>query len=260
MKTIKRVSMGIALCLTACMLLAGCGVEWSNYFNTDRGLKRVAAKSLEKKYGEKFIIHDVWGKNLEQFFADCSPKENPDVIFRADIYKNGKGVSDDGYTQGIVAKELNDILQDDFQALFPGCYTRVGVPSYYNEPEFENPTEVTLKEYMPYINFGIMGYHIFIPIEDASSSSISDEYDYLENTLSQHIKEGTIPMVAVFMYFVDEEMMEKCKEYYQTNSSTGSAFEKLLDGYVQISFGFPDGNINITYDEYAEKRGKVDDE
>ncbi len=75
-------------------------------------MKKVADKSLEEKYGEKFVIHGVWEGSQEMFFADCSPEDNPEIVFRADIRKNGDGVVADEYAQGVVAKEIDALFQN----------------------------------------------------------------------------------------------------------------------------------------------------
>ena len=55
----KKCKIGILLILLMlCVSLTGCN-EWKNYFHTEASLSRVAEKSLEEKYNEEFIIHDV---------------------------------------------------------------------------------------------------------------------------------------------------------------------------------------------------------
>ena len=134
----------IACLLIMCVLLCGCDPR--NYIYTKESLKRVAEKSLQEKYGEEFVIYRVWERSQEMFFADCSPKDNLEVMFTADINKNGDGVVADGYAQGVVAKAVDDVLRDDFKELFGDCYTRPYISNYYNVPEFLNAKEITIQD------------------------------------------------------------------------------------------------------------------
>ena len=170
-KTIKRKFM--AWLLLVCILLSGCG-DWRNTFYTESSLKRVAAKSLKEKYGEEFVVHRVWNKSSSMFFTTWSPNDDPEVLFQADIRNNGDGVVADGYTQGVIAKELDEILKDDFQSLFSDCYTRARMPNYYNVPEFESPKDTTLQEYMSKVSFDLMGmgYDVFILLSEVTDESI----------------------------------------------------------------------------------------
>ena len=73
-----------AVLLLFCVLLCGCGT--GNYAHSEESMKRVAEKSLKKKYGEEFVIHSTWNRDQERFFADCSPRDDSEVVFKATFY------------------------------------------------------------------------------------------------------------------------------------------------------------------------------
>jgi len=231
-----------------------------NYFYTEDGLKRVAEKSLKKKYGEDFVVYRAWDRSQELFFADCSPKDNPDVVFQADIYKNGAGVYADSYAQAAVAQQVDNIIKGGFEKTYKNCYTKPIVVFYYNEPKFADVKELSLNEYLDESNIGFMGYYVLIANSQATEADIQAEYKFLSDELIQevntNIKEGEIEKLSVVLYFVDDEMKEKWKEYHSTNAHTRGTFSGEIVKYPRITCKYESGSINKSYTDYREIRMK----
>ena len=244
--------------LLFCLTLYGCSRNLRNYFYTEESLKRVAAKALKEKYDEEFVIHDVWSKNQTTFFALCSPKYDNEVDFKADIYKDGSGVYADGYVQGIIAEQINENLQEDFQSLFKDCYTRAEMYNYYNLPIFENVKDITIEEYLSQVNVDFAGYDVFILSSEVSQETVDAEYEMFSKKIQDKVINGIIPDVVVDLYFVDEQMLKMSREYYATYEIHDSDFEKALDNYPNISFAYPDNKINKTYEEYKTLRMEIE--
>ena len=238
--------------------LSGC--DYRNYIYTEDSLKRVAEKSLEDKYDEKFVIHRAWDKNQTMFFADCSPKDNPDVIFRCDIYKNGNGIIDDGYLQGLIAQEINDILINDFKKMFGNCYTRPFIMNYYNVPAFENVKEVTLREYAEEAGLSVndVGYNVYVDVSEISNESIDEECSYFEKKIPDMIKKQLIPDLRVHIYFTTSDLIMKCKNYYNTHWDSDFDLDNELDKYSNISLVYENGKLEKIYEGRAFNEKYVD--
>ncbi len=252
----KRIR-ALGMLLAMCLLLSGCG-SWKNYVYTDESLMREAAEALEEKYGEEFVIHNVWEKSQKMFFATCSPKDDTEVLFKADVYKDGRGVMADGYAQGIVAKEIKEKLEGDFQGLYDNCYTRVEMFNYYNLPEFDKVKEITLEEYSAQVAIDFVAVDVFIPLSEISNELIEEEWDLFSGKIQDMVISGIIPNISVSLYFVDDVMMEQCKAYYEKHTTYSSDFKNQLDEYSEISFAYTENEINKTYEEYRELRMEVE--
>ncbi|MBR1703375.1 MAG: hypothetical protein IJ716_15725 [Lachnospiraceae bacterium] len=238
--------------------LCGCGSQ--NHVYTETGLKNVAEKSLHKKYNEEFVVHNVWSKNQDVFYADCSPKDNSEIVFRADVYKNGKGVEADNYKQTILAGEINRILKPYFEDVFGRCYTRCKLGRSYSVElriQEDQPIELQLKEYLhKYSDFIVCS--VFVEMHDASPNDIDEEYVFLTSTLLEKIQSDicpdVVPDLKVNLWFVDEETLKKSEVYFQTNTSIMGEFDSELMKYGNIIGIYKDGKIDIDYEEYKKRR------
>jgi len=194
------------------------------------------------------------------FFADCSPKDNQDVVFQADIYKNGAGVYADSYTQAVVAQQIDNTIKVGFQNTFKNCYTKPVITHYYNRPAYVNVGEVTVKAYLEETDIGFMIYYVVVDNSEVTEDDIQAEYKFLSDELIQevnsNIKEGEIQNLVVVLYFVDDEMKEKWKEFYATNATTKGLISQELSKYNKINCSYKDGDMDKTYDEYREARLK----
>ena len=247
----------LAILLLFGILLCGCGLQ--NHVYTETGLKKVAEKSLKKKYNEEFVIHNVWSKNQDVFYADCSPKNNAEIVFRADVYKNGKGVSADGYVQGVVAEQINDILKSGFAEVFGECYTKGLVAFYHNEPNFKEINNITIQKYTEKSNLGFMVYYVFVdgrnlPAEDG----IDREYIFLSETVKETINRNSAKDIindfTLVIWFLDEEMLKACKEYYSMNATSKGDFSMELEKNPKFICSYSNGTMQQTYDDYEAVR------
>ncbi len=247
----------LAILLLFGILLCGCNV--SNYVYTEDSLKKVAEKSLKKKYGEEFIVHSAWARDQERFFADCSPKNNSEVVFQATIYKNGKGVYDDEYPEAVVAKQVDQILKDGFKEVFGECYVRNSVVKCYNRPEMIDIPNIELGDYFSQIDTTIISY-VFVLDNKISENDVATEYQFLEKELmdcvKENIKDDPVPEFGVHLYIGDEKMLEQSRNYFMENTDVRGEYDTELSRYARIIVIYENGSINISYDEYREMRLK----
>ncbi len=228
--------------LLICVLLCGCDIR--NYIYTEDSLKRVAAKSLKEKYGEEFTIHRAWDKCQTMFFADCSPKDNPEIVFTADIEKNGDGVVNDGYTQAAVAKKIDDTLKDDFKAIYGDCYTWSCISNYYNVPQYKEPMNVTVEEYFTDAELDNSLYIVYVDCSEISDESIDKECDFFEKRIPDMIKQKDIPDLCILVYFTTGELVNKCRECYATRSELDYDLDNEVENYKNIGLSYVDGKLD----------------
>ena len=243
--------------------------DYRNYFYTEDSLKRVAEKSLEEKYGEEFVVHRAWDRSQTMFFADCSPKDNPEVIFTADIEKNGDGVVDDGYVQGLVAKQVDDILKPEFENFFGYYYTMPYNLSYYNEPTFKNIKDITVEEYIDKAKMTSMPYYIYVDMTKITGESIDEESELFEKDIPQMITNKEIPDMSIHIYFTTGELVDQCKEYFSEHVEIDYDLNKEIEKYNYINIKYEDGIVKEVYEgsfldpkygDYRELRENINNE
>ena len=236
----------IAYLFLICVLMCGC--DYRNYFYTENSLKKVAEKSLEEKYGEEFVVHRVWNKSQTMFFADCSPEDNEEVIFTADIRKNGDGIVADGYAQGVVAKEVDDLLKDDFKKYFGDCYTLAFITNYYNVYKFSDAKNVSIDEYMKKVDLDDVGYFVYVDKSLILDETIDEECEFFEEVIPDMIEKKQIPDLCIKIYFTTGELKDKCKDYYSTHSDADFDLDNELDKYSNISLIYENGKLDKVYE------------
>ena len=242
--------MGILLLF--CLLLSGCSRNWKNYFHTEESLKREAEKALEEKYNEEFVTLNVWIKNQTTFYAVCSPEKDRNILFQAQVYKDGRGIYEDMYVQGAVDKQIQEKLQMDLQPFFGKCFVQADL--FYNETDFDNVSVVTMEDYVQAVPNGKCFVYVIIDESEISTSTIQSEYEYFSKTLLKEIEEKKIPELTIHLYMVDNELMKWCKDYFKVNTEETWEFTKAVDDFHNFGFGYLDGKFNKTLEEYTKLR------
>ena len=134
----------VSVLLLLSLLLTGCSSEVKNYIHTDTGLKHEAEDVLEEKYGEKFVIKKVWTKNQTTFYATCSPEANPEVVFEAEVYKDGSGWYTDNYIQALIARQIEERMEAKVNEVFGECHVEAAF--YGGMPNIDELRELTSEE------------------------------------------------------------------------------------------------------------------
>lgn len=254
--------------LLFCLFLSGCNKKMKNYFYTESSLKRVAAKTLKKKYGEEFEIYYAWPRDRTIFYVICSPKRDKDVVFEAQIYKDGSGIFDDEYLQGVVSKQLSERIQAKLQGVFGNdCYVKAhfygGLPTidelmetYEGEaPSYDYFKNLTVEEYYQLDEDPYLGFKIIVNRENLNYSEEEAREEF--KCLSELFDNEPMKEAGFSGYFVDEATLNECKEYFQKNNKARGDFKDMIEDAVEFGFGISNENINITFEEYNEARKEV---
>ena len=265
----KRIR-ALGMLLAMCLLLSGCG-SWKNYVYTDESLMREAAEALEDKYGEEFVIHDVWDKNQTMFYATCSPESNMDVVFQAEVYKDGRGLYSEEYLQGLITLQIRERFETKLAEVFgEDCFV---IASFYGailstEELAEALGEetvttdylknLTVEEYYELAKEPPrLGIRIIINKEELgfSEEQTLEEWDCLQKII---VGEPILD-VGLRCHFLNENKLNESKTYFQGHCNTTSAtFDEIIDGSSYFGFGFNAGIINKAYEEYNKVRMEIE--
>lgn len=254
----------VSVLLLLSLLLTGCSNEVKNFIHTDTGLKHEAEDVLEEKYGEKFVIKKVWTKNQTTFYATCSPEANPEVVFEAEVYKDGSGWYTDNYIQALVARQIEERMEAKVNEVFGECHVEAafygGMPNIDELRELtseENPTleyfkNLTVEEYYELDDKSRLAIYVFIDKEkiNYNREQVKKEFDFFV-----HIYDGeSIKNDDTVFCFVNKEKIEECKQYFLENGIVRSGF---LEYETVFGFSFDTGSINRTFEEYDEVRREI---
>ena len=254
--------------LLFCLLLSSCSKNLKNYFYTEESLKRVAAKALREKYDEEFEIYYAWPRDRTIFYVTCSPKSDMDVVFEAQVYKDGSGIFDDEYLQGMVAKQLSERIQAKLQGVYGNdCYVKAHfyadpptidelMETYEGEaPSYDYFKRLTVEEYYQLIEDPYLGFKIIINRENLNYSEEGSREEF--KCLSELFDNEPMKEAGFSGYFVDEDTLNECKEYFQKNNKARGDFKYMVEDAVEFGFGISNEDINIAFEEYNEIRKEV---
>ena len=249
--------LSVIVLLLFCLQLSSCSKNLKNYFYTEESLKRVAAKALKEKYDEEFEIYDAWVESSGMFKVTCSPKNDTNVVFEANVYKDGGGVYEDEYLKGIVDKQVEEKFQEDLQIFFGECLVNAYTFCYDSSSNLKDIGQVTLEDYMNQYEIDFCSVYVFVEPSQTSHDLIESEYGFFADVIQEDINQGRLPTILITMYFVDNEKLDWCKEYFAENSKCRAAFYDVMENDFTITVGFPENKINRTYEEYKTLRMEI---
>lgn len=234
----------------------GLGRELKAFLFTEGSGIRMARKALQEKYGEEFIIHDVWSKSPGEFYADCSPVSNEEVVFQAVFWNDGSGIEYDEYLQGVISRKISDRFQEELGQIFDDCYVYTSIP-YTAGVEFDNVPETTIEQYVKRYREersegGYWVVYVFINLEREQEGDVEREYEYFSQVGSKWIEKKQTPNIYIELYGVDEETRNWCEEYFSIKSEPRGEFTSMEFKNPYFSIRYIEGEITKTFEEYKE--------
>ncbi len=208
-----------------------------------------AKRELKEKYGESFVVHSVRDK-YGGFVATCSPSRDESICFEAVLSEDGEYMRDE-YVQGIISKQLQDELTPTIQEISVDCWVEPIV--FYNEVSVNNIEDITIEKYIAQVEEQLILIKIFINKDGMNNLSYEEEYHLLRN---QFIENFDIEP-GVMIYFVNSDIVNKSKTFFEENSSSSGQIDNYLQNEKYVGFGYKNGTIDITLDEYISAREKV---
>lgn len=248
--------------------LSGCG------FHTENQLKQILENALYEKYGEEFVCLNVWGKAGDSYYGVCYPKSNDKLMFESLFYSKGNLICD-YYPKSIVSnelsKEFDNALNHSFGNHFTYCYSNGGI---YDEDTAQKikDNEFTLSYYFKQYsntyasNEMELNYTICIDTSDIRID-YDEEWNSILNAINSIQEIGNTNEIDLSfrmnIYFVPNNIFNKCIEYFKENAQIRSSFQDIIEGYPEkkykrlIRFDVGMDIFPITKEEYINQRKEV---
>ena len=229
--------------------------EIKNFMYTEESGIQMAKKALQEKYGEEFIIHDVYSKSQSDFFANCSPLANEKVVFQAVLWKDGRGIEYDEYIQGLIEWKISERFQEELKQIYDDCYVYTFIP-YAAKVKFDNVPDTTIEQYVEkykeeHGEIGNWVICIFINLEREKEGDVEREYEYFAHVGLEQEK-SHMPNIYFDLYGVDEETKNWCENYFNEKAVMGSEFTTMESKNPYFSIRYIGGEITKTLEEYKE--------
>ena len=157
----------------------------------------ITQECLKNKYDEEFNVYSISSQG-NVYYAICSPKNNPDIVFKARMC--GDYIDTDDYNLAKIANNINEIMKNDLKELFPDAYFR---------------TE--------YNSFGTTIY-IYFDKDKGTSKQYQKEYSYFSEEVDKYINQGIMTEPVVVFFKVDNETLDKLGDYYKIHENRTSLF------------------------------------
>lgn len=224
-------------------------------FGTEINREKHTKQLLSEKYGEEFEVLDTWSNGGNAYFALCYPTADRDLLFEASFNLKSKKFRDE-YPQSIVSKELKTIVTPKLNNIFGECYSCPFIGSV--DSKITNKSDVTIENFVIKTK-SYDGPSSFYNIAVNCNKLFSDDFTKEYESLTQCLREmEEIGFDSVFhIYFLPEKSYFNFIEYYKTHYQVRGSFDEIIKGSVEIGFGYRDGKLNITEDEYIELRKEV---
>ncbi|MCM1326205.1 MAG: hypothetical protein NC243_02835 [Lachnoclostridium sp.] len=243
----------IILLLATSILLTGCGSDLKSFFLSDASMKRMAKEDLKERYGEEFVVHEVWSLSWHTYAATCSPKADDRVVFEIGAYKDGTGIYSENYGKSVVAAQISQKLEEELQEYFPNCYVNTYVSIQTGYLNVDNVRDLTMEEYAERCLRERCCVDVYVDKEALRDESIANEYQYFSETLQGEIKTGKIPNIDIVeIYYMDADQLQNCRKYFKENCQGNSS--EVAEGCYEFWFGYSYEKVSKTYEEYEEMR------
>ena len=189
-------SLLLIIILAGIILMSGCG----------KSKETITQECLKNKYDEEFNVYSISSRG-NVYYAICSPKNNPDIVFEARMC--GDVLDTDDYNLAKIANNINEIMKKDLNDLFPDAYFR---------------TE--------YNSFGTTIY-IYFDRDNGTAKQYQEEYSYFNEEVDKYIDQGIMTEPVVVFFKVDNETLDKLDDYYKTHENRTSLF---FSDYLGIDY------------------------
>ena len=219
--------------------------------------KAIAEKALQEQYGEEFVAYHTWDHGGDSFRASMYPKADESIKFNAHVRNTGKVITD-YYPTKIIAKTIIGIVSPYIDEITEesAYYSTVGLYKF----EYTSKGQVTLKDYFTNGGGDFQGYpYIYICINtDKIKNDVSYEKEY--NTYMEIFKDDEMQILKekqLVLYFLNNQDYLSMKEDFVFRTAMTSSFDQLKGSDKEIRVKEENGIINISLEEYIQKRKEL---
>ncbi|MDE7251317.1 MAG: hypothetical protein K2O32_00020 [Acetatifactor sp.] len=216
----------------------------------------MAKKALQEKYGEEFIIHDVYSKSPSDFWAECSPVSNEEVVFKAAIWKDGSGMVYDDYVPGILAREIEKEIEGELQKYYDSVFVKVYQSGGWtvHSAEVDSMKDMSLEEYVKRLDSSRCWIDIGIDAEEGKD--YLEEYAFYVSMQEKISDKKMFPMHVVY-YNMDAELQEWCNDYFTQYAGAHGTYDSKIVECNEMEFECTAEGISITCDEFKTMKEEL---
>lgn len=247
--TSKRVL--LIFILAGVILTSGC-LRLFNVDSKEREME-IVARLLQEKYGEEFTIHNTWGDVGYSYIAVCSPVAEPGIVFESVFYIGGEGkLYKDEYPQGIVAWELEQLLQPEVRKISEDAYIKAF--PFYAETAFTRREDVTIESYLEAIGSDDnASQRIYFEVYANIGNIKSIDYEEVYSVLKEISTSIAPSSGSIGLYYIKMEDIDLCREYFKRNSDLYSEIKHILADYEEYGTGITAGEIKESFDQFKSE-------
>lgn len=211
------------------IILAGAVIMSTTGCNKVLSHEEKAIQLLNAKYNDSFEVEECQSKNsFEEYYTVIAyQKNNPDILFKAEVDYDGKKVSDN-YVSKILCRKISDQIAKNLDDL-------KGIYYIYSEPMVEltvlDDTDITVEKYME-----ISPLNKFIVYLNYCPEGDDAEDIFL--ALQGAFKDMECISGQIQLYIVDENMLMQIQNYLENNDA-------LYDEYHSATEQYKAGNIKV---------------
>lgn len=220
---------------------------------------KLVQKELQEKYGEKFIIRDVYARSPAELYVHCSPVSNEEIVFRAIIYRDGRGLEFDEYIEGIVARKMEKEIEDELKKYYSSVFVQVYLSSNWSSRnqtrEVDGIMEITPEEYVQRFDPSMCRVDIGIDAKEGKEH-FEEEYAFYERMQEKISNQEMVPLYVVY-YHMDAELQEWCHNYFTQYSEAPGIYTGKRAECNKMEFDCSADGIGITYDEFQAMREEL---
>ena len=238
-----------------------------------------AEEKLKERYGNEFFVGGLTPVE-GGYNALAYPVDNPMQLFKVHFNKKGE-VSYDQYVEAIEADNNSEIIAEELSDMKEVVFVHGHRSGHMgnSEPDLEIVQLVredmfTYKEYYDIYkttwegrdNFSL-SFYIFI----CGGENYEEEFDQLKSASYKIIDNykdyyDTDIWIHLNVFYIEQEDVNRPKEYYSQHSDIKSLHEEELEGWtnkqIDLGFGYDDSKIPEDYVktkmEYNKKRKEME--
>ena len=147
---------------------------------------------------------------------------------------------------------MEEKLQPKMEEVFGECFVKVTFTFVGQACDYYEG--VTIEEYYKLYEDVYPYIQIFVNMEgqDYSKEESMQEFEILSQLYDMEFIEGA----GCRCYFLNKESMSACREYFKEDSCERGGSE-VFENLQYFGFGFNEGIINKTFEEYDEVRKEI---
>lgn len=208
--------------------------------------KEQAAKLLHEKYQEEFeIISYKEARLFENYFTVMAyASEYPDLIFKASIDNDLKGVSD-SYVTKRLCDRISDKISQNLGTLESEHY--VFTEAMFSDSLVTDP-EISLEAYVQAEPANKFTIYLCLEQDGANAENIVSSLAHMMDGISDISG-------SVSIYLADSSLMLEIQQYVTSHDNTYGEFDEMVEKARIGSVEFENSNFSLTEDTLKKMAG-----